>query len=215
MRLQSIAPPATQFAQAAAAGSRSSPVGLINQPCCPLRRRASALFGYDKGEMEGKNISAMMCVRRARWRAPCFAARFPGRRRTRCVATLTECTRSGTRTHAPRPRRPQPFSSRHNGYLARYVGGGEPHILNSRRAVVGLTKQRSLVPLALVVVRLSGDGEDSVFLGVLRRAEAMHPSTVRVSVAGWHVGQGAWQAGCGRTGRMQPPSRSGLGPAAG
>lgn len=76
--------------------------------------------------------------------------------------------------------RPQPFSSRHDGYLARYVEGGPPRILNSRRAVVGLTKQRALVPLSLVVVKISGEGPDGVFLSVIRRAESGDPSSVRV-----------------------------------
>ncbi len=35
---------------------------------------------------------------------------------------------------------PQPFSQRHDGYLARYVGGGEPHILDTVREVVALHK---------------------------------------------------------------------------
>jgi len=49
--------------------------------------------------------------------------------------------------------------------------------------VVGLTKQHSLVPIELTVVRMAGTGEESVFLGVVRRAASTDDSVVRVS--GW------------------------------
>ena len=38
---------------------------------------------------------------------------------------------------------PQPFSQRHPSYLSRYVNGGEPHILDTVREVVGLHKVRA------------------------------------------------------------------------
>ncbi|GIM04910.1 hypothetical protein Vretimale_9369 [Volvox reticuliferus] len=63
---------------------------------------------------------------------------------------------------------PQPFSQRHDSYVARYVGSGEPHILDSVREVVALHKDRYVFPVALCVTRLSGVGTDSIFLGLIR-----------------------------------------------
>ncbi len=55
---------------------------------------------------------------------------------------------------------PQPFSQRHNGYMARYVSGGEARILDSVREVVGLHRERYVFPLNLCVTKLSGVGTD-------------------------------------------------------
>ncbi|GLI62827.1 hypothetical protein VaNZ11_005578, partial [Volvox africanus] len=63
---------------------------------------------------------------------------------------------------------PQPFSGRHSGYLARYVQGGESHILDNVRDVVALHKERHVFPLQICVTKLSGVGTDSIFLGLLR-----------------------------------------------
>ncbi|KXZ48850.1 hypothetical protein GPECTOR_25g435 [Gonium pectorale] len=63
---------------------------------------------------------------------------------------------------------PQPFSQRHPGYMARYVGSGEPHILDTVRQVVALHKERYVFPVALCVTKISGTGVDSVFLGLFR-----------------------------------------------
>lgn len=63
---------------------------------------------------------------------------------------------------------PQPFSGRHNSYLARYVSTGEPRILDSVRDVLGLHKDHFVFPLSLCVTKLSGSGADGVFLGLVR-----------------------------------------------
>ncbi len=55
---------------------------------------------------------------------------------------------------------PQPFSQRHNGYMARYVGGGEARLLDSVREVVGLHRERYVFPLNMCVTKLSGMGTD-------------------------------------------------------
>ncbi|KAG2494774.1 hypothetical protein HYH03_007018 [Edaphochlamys debaryana] len=72
---------------------------------------------------------------------------------------------------------PQPFSQRHASYLQRYVGGGEPHILDTVREVVALHKERFVFPVMLCVTKLSGMGSDSVFLGVIR---PMPPSSINL-----------------------------------
>ncbi|GLI66740.1 hypothetical protein VaNZ11_010687 [Volvox africanus] len=65
---------------------------------------------------------------------------------------------------------PQPFSSRHPGYISRYVQDGSPHILDSVRDMVALHKDRYVFPVQLCVTKLSGVGTDAVFLGLLRPA---------------------------------------------
>ncbi|GLI70439.1 hypothetical protein VaNZ11_015349 [Volvox africanus] len=63
---------------------------------------------------------------------------------------------------------PQPFNQRHDSYLARYIDGGEAHILDTVREVVALHKDRYVFPVDLCVTKMSGSGSDSVFLGVMR-----------------------------------------------
>ncbi|GLI61938.1 hypothetical protein VaNZ11_004468 [Volvox africanus] len=77
---------------------------------------------------------------------------------------------------------PQPFCQRHTGYLQRYAGGGEPHILDTVREVVALHKDRYVFPMALCVTRMSGMGSDSIFLGVARPL-ASNALTVRAWLA--------------------------------
>lgn len=78
---------------------------------------------------------------------------------------------------------PQPFSSRHNGYLTRYVQTGEARILNTTRAVVGVTKGHAIFPMSLHVVKISGSSDESVFMGVVRPAACDDPNVVRLWVA--------------------------------
>mmetsp|Transcript_10121 Transcript_10121/g.26269 ORF Transcript_10121/g.26269 Transcript_10121/m.26269 type:complete len:2025 (-) Transcript_10121:314-6388(-) len=71
---------------------------------------------------------------------------------------------------------PQPFSQRHNGYLRNYVSTGKKRILDSVREVVALHKNRNVFPIQLAVTKVSGVGNDSVFMGVMR------PYTVEAGV---------------------------------
>lgn len=68
--------------------------------------------------------------------------------------------------------RPQPYSSRHDTFLQRYVQSGQPHILNNVRPVVALHKDRHAFPISLCVSRLSGVGADALFIGVMRHEPA-------------------------------------------
>eukprot|EP00877_Chromochloris_zofingiensis_P002523 jgi/Chrzof1/12271/Cz06g28060.t1 len=100
-----------------------------------------AIFGYAKGELEGKNISCLM---------------------------------------------PQPFSQRHTGYINQYVATGMPHILDTRREVVGLTRQQTVFPVNLAVTKISGTRQDSIFMGLLRPVQNEGNTVVKVyaTVAG-------------------------------
>eukprot|EP00883_Tetradesmus_obliquus_P002715 jgi/Sobl393_1/12921/SZX78204.1 len=101
---------------------------MVNNAC-------SRMFGYEKGELDGKNVSTMM---------------------------------------------PQSFSTRHNGFLQRYVSTGTARILNSTRMLVALHKDRSVFPILLAVQKLSGVGADAIFMGVLRNRVDDDPNIVRV-----------------------------------
>ncbi len=63
---------------------------------------------------------------------------------------------------------PEPYRSQHDGYLARYLSTGEPHILGrGGREVQGLRKDGATIPLELSVSGMVIDGEH-LFTGILR-----------------------------------------------
>lgn len=74
---------------------------------------------------------------------------------------------------------PHPPPARRS-YLNRYVTTGEARILNTSREVVGLTKYHTLFPMSLNVVKLSGVGDESIFMGVVRPPRARDATSVRV-----------------------------------
>jgi hypothetical protein len=96
--------------------------------------------------------------------------------------------------------RPQPYSSRHDAFLQRYVQSGQPHILNSVRAVVALHKDRHAFPISLCVARLSGMGADALFIGVMRHEPASGTADHQLFKVGNNVletcGTGARQQTC-------------------
>ena len=168
-----------------------------------VNKAAYEMWGYDKGELEGKNVTSLM------WASCCWVGGGAGaiapvgiRVSAFCLAQAPVVCEwnlacdwklakpaysTGLGKHAPwdecsmgrccgcptslrltcvpptqQPHvcpRPQPFSSRHNGYLSRYKSTGEARILNSRRAVIGLTKNRGMFPANLTVVKISGNGQ--------------------------------------------------------
>lgn len=80
---------------------------------------------------------------------------------------------------------PSPYREAHDGYLARYLRTGEPHIIGSGREVHGQRRDGTVFPLALAVseVRL---GEECLFTGLVRdltaarqAAEALRQSEAR------------------------------------
>jgi two-component system sensor kinase FixL len=67
---------------------------------------------------------------------------------------------------------PEPQRSEHDGYIARYLASGEPHILGIGREVDARRKDGSVFPVALAVGRIR-DSEPARFVGFL------HDLTVR------------------------------------
>ncbi|GFR50724.1 hypothetical protein Agub_g12981 [Astrephomene gubernaculifera] len=74
---------------------------------------------------------------------------------------------------------PAPFSSRHQGYMGAYLATGRAKILGTVRQVVALHRRRYMFPIRLAVTKLSGQGQDSTFMGVMRAIEA-DASTIQV-----------------------------------
>ncbi|GLC67718.1 hypothetical protein PLESTF_000598200 [Pleodorina starrii] len=83
---------------------------------------AYAMFGYNKGELEGKNVAMLM---------------------------------------------PLPFSQRHNGYIKRHITTGRETVMNRVTDLVALHKDRYVFPFRLAVSKVSGAGDDSLFMGVI------------------------------------------------
>lgn len=77
---------------------------------------------------------------------------------------------------------PQPFSGRHNTYLRNYLTTGKGKIIDSYRPVLGLHHDKYVFPTRVLVTKISGDGIDSVFMGVFA-AVADDKTVVRVYVA--------------------------------
>lgn len=70
---------------------------------------------------------------------------------------------------------PNPFSNKHNTFLRNYISTGKPKILDSQREVLALHKDKFCFPIKLKVTKVSGEGADSVFMGMFQ------------------VGAGCWQ----------------------
>jgi PAS domain S-box-containing protein len=66
---------------------------------------------------------------------------------------------------------PEPHTSQHDGYLKRYVGGGEPRIIGIGREVEGRHKDGSHFPLSLAVSQAECR-EQRIFVGVMRDLSA-------------------------------------------
>ncbi|EFJ44861.1 hypothetical protein VOLCADRAFT_94889 [Volvox carteri f. nagariensis] len=89
---------------------------------------AYAMFGYNKGELEGKNVAMLM---------------------------------------------PLPFSQRHNGYIKRHITTGRETVMNRVTDLVALHKDRYVFPFRLAVSKVSGAGDDSLFMGVIMAVEPL------------------------------------------
>ncbi len=61
---------------------------------------------------------------------------------------------------------PEPTRQAHDGYIARYLRTGEPHIIGSGREVTGLHRDGSPIPLYLSVGAVAG-ADRPRFTGIL------------------------------------------------
>lgn len=61
---------------------------------------------------------------------------------------------------------PEPYRAEHDGYLARYLREGEPHIIGKGREVVGRRKDGTTFPMHLSVGRMDVAGEP-MFVGII------------------------------------------------
>ncbi|GFH25993.1 uncharacterized protein HaLaN_24060, partial [Haematococcus lacustris] len=77
----------------------------------------------------------------------------------------------------------------HNTYLRNYITSGQPKILNQATEQLAMTKDRRLLPVSLMVTKISGIAEDSSFLGILEPvAPAPDTATIWVSLDGSVLG---------------------------
>jgi hypothetical protein len=61
----------------------------------------------------------------------------------------------------------RPFSEYHNNYIRSYLSTGKAQLLNKSNQFVALHKERHVIPVSLNVSKVSGIGEDTMFMGVL------------------------------------------------
>jgi PAS domain S-box-containing protein len=69
---------------------------------------------------------------------------------------------------------PEPYRSHHDGYMQRYLDGGEPHIIGIGRKVVGLHKNGQTMPLYLSIGEFTLQGRRK-FTGILHDISAHSP----------------------------------------
>eukprot|EP00201_Polytomella_parva_P007131 CAMPEP_0175084446 /NCGR_PEP_ID=MMETSP0052_2-20121109/28065_1 /TAXON_ID=51329 ORGANISM="Polytomella parva, Strain SAG 63-3" /NCGR_SAMPLE_ID=MMETSP0052_2 /ASSEMBLY_ACC=CAM_ASM_000194 /LENGTH=768 /DNA_ID=CAMNT_0016356253 /DNA_START=23 /DNA_END=2327 /DNA_ORIENTATION=- len=72
---------------------------------------------------------------------------------------------------------PQPYSSKHAGYLKKYIARNDDKINTLNSLVTALTKEGYGMSVTLGIAKVSGIGEDSVFMGLLE------PQKVKAGVA--------------------------------
>ncbi len=77
---------------------------------------------------------------------------------------------------------PEPHSSAHDGYLAKYLSSRQPNILRRRVEVQGLRKDGSLFPMELAVNEMVDDA-GSTFIGTLRDVTEQRAMSAKLEAA--------------------------------
>jgi hypothetical protein len=67
-----------------------------------------------------------------------------------------------------------PFSEYHNNYIRSYLSTGKAQLLNKVNKFVALHKERHVIPVSLTVSKVSGIGEDTMFMGVIEVSSFHH-----------------------------------------
>lgn len=99
----------------------------------------------------------------------------------------------------PLLRSPPPFSARHNSYIQRYISTHDPHAVGMPRSAAAVTKDRTIVPVDLALAHVSGTGDDSIFVGAVKRTAPLDDCTIRVRVVPrWRSGRGCIGKGASR-----------------
>ncbi len=62
---------------------------------------------------------------------------------------------------------PEPYRGEHDGYMQRYIHGGPPHIIGSRREAVACRRNGEVFPIDLGISEVKVEG-NRLFIGVLR-----------------------------------------------
>jgi diguanylate cyclase (GGDEF)-like protein/PAS domain S-box-containing protein len=77
---------------------------------------------------------------------------------------------------------PEPYSSQHDAYLARYMRTAEPHIIGIGREVLGLHKDGSTMPMRLAVGRIDVPG-GPLFVGFLMDLRQLKKAQEQLHIA--------------------------------
>ncbi|MCE1249637.1 MAG: diguanylate cyclase [Comamonadaceae bacterium] len=77
---------------------------------------------------------------------------------------------------------PEPYSSQHDAYLARYMCTAEPHIIGIGREVLGLHKDGSTMPMRLAVGRIDVPG-GPLFVGFLMDLRQLKKAQEQLHIA--------------------------------
>jgi hypothetical protein len=65
----------------------------------------------------------------------------------------------------------RPFCDYHNNYIRSYLTTGKSHLLNRTVSFVAMHKERYVLPVTISVTKVSGIGEDTMFMGILEVRE--------------------------------------------
>ncbi len=87
-----------------------------------------------------------------------------------------------------------PHRDAHDGYLARYLSSGEPHVIGTGRDVEALCKDGSLLPVHLRVGQMQGKGGGRRFIGFLRDITQLKQAEKVLNQAKAMAHMGTWTA---------------------
>lgn len=136
---------------------------------CDDLQAASELFGFARNELVGRNVNQVggpitSCPTHDTWpTGPSYQAA--------CVMVPANQASQPAPpnildTPAPLQIIPPPFCDHHNNYVRNYLTTGKAHLLNRTNTFVALHKERNVLPISLTVSKVSGIGEDTMWVQI-------------------------------------------------
>ncbi|PHV11887.1 PAS domain S-box protein [Chitinimonas sp. BJB300] len=77
---------------------------------------------------------------------------------------------------------PEPYRSSHDGYIKRYLEGGEPRVIGSGREVIGRRKDQSTFPMHLSVGQMKVSGSE-MFVGIIADISKLKAAEERLAAS--------------------------------
>ncbi|MCX8087496.1 MAG: diguanylate cyclase [Rhodocyclaceae bacterium] len=81
---------------------------------------------------------------------------------------------------------PAPYAREHDGYIARYLREGQPHIIGIGRKVEGLRKNGEVFPMRLAVTEVQRGGGRRWFIGLVSDISAEEAARARIEFLAHH-----------------------------